>query len=393
MELRPSETAALPIAFRCGVEDVDRAARIVAGGGDRLSALHAALECDPDRQEKVLALLEHGAVSHARRLATCQRRSIRLECPDLAGGCGHDENYVPIHCDSPLCPDCASRRTGQTIEKWHSPVEAMESPTFLTLNIRNVADPVAGRERIVDALGKLRRRGIPPEGEVVRETDDGRTVRKRWCWWDDGGTPAMPWKPKLLEAGRHDLVRRLQRRYVHYEWTDVTGHHRGRKIPFSELTDGGIYGIDVKQKGPNDYNVHAHLLVDAVYIPQPALSAVWEDITGDPYVHVTSIYDRSGEGDREAALMETVGYAVKPPEFESLQDQVEFVVETKGVPLVHPFGSLHGAAEPGEGLLFCARCEVTPGWWNYCGIVDAARDNMGKGWELSDDKPPPAPAD
>jgi len=387
-ELRPSETAGLPIAFRCGVESVDRAVEMVRGGGDRLTALNAALECEGDRREKVLALLERGAVGHALRLATCGRRSVRLECPELGGGCGFDENYVPIHCDSPLCPDCASRRTGQLIEKWRSAVGRMESPTFMTLTTENVEDPVAGREEIVEAMGKLRRRGIEPEGEVIRETDDGETVRKRWCWSADGGEPAMLWKPKLLENDRHDLAREVEKRYVRYEWKDVTGWNRGRKIPFEALTDGGIYGIDVKQKGPEDFNVHAHVLVDAVYIPQPALSAVWEDITEDPVVDVRRIYDRSGQGIKEA-LEETVGYAVKPPEFESLEDQVEFVTATKGAPLVHPFGSLHGAADRNVGDLYCARCEVAPAWWNYCGVIEGDHDNMGKGWDVKGDRPPP----
>jgi hypothetical protein len=306
----------------------------------------------------------------------------------MGGGCGYEDNYVPIHCNSPLCPDCASRRTGQNIEKWKGAVKRMARPTFITATVANVEDPVAGREEIVDALGKLRRRTIPFEGSTVRETEAGERVRKRWCWWRDGGVPAERWKVRLMEDGLDDLARRLQKQYVRAEWEDVTGHHRGKAIPFSELCDGGLYGIDVKQKGPGEFNVHAHVLADLAYVPQAALSAVWEDITGDPVIDVRRIYDR-GEGSAAEVLEETVGYAVKPPEFEELEEAVEFVVETKGVPLVHPFGSLHGEAEDGAGDLLCARCEVSPPWWEYLGMVEDRRDNMGKAWEEEGDRPPP----
>jgi hypothetical protein len=264
----------------------------------------------------------------------------------------------------------------------------MDRPTFITATIANVDDPVTGRAEIVDALGKLRRRTIPFEGLTVRETEDGDRVEKRWCWWRDGGKPAERWKVRLVEDGHDDLARRLQKQYVRAEWEDATGHHRGKAIPFSELCDGGLYGIDVKQVGPDEYNVHAHVLADLAYIPQAALSSVWEDITGDPVIDVRRIYDR-GEGSAANALEETVGYAVKPPEFESLEDRVAFVEDTKGVPLVHPFGSLHGAAEDGAGELLCGRCEIAPPWWEYLGYVDERRDTMGKAWEEDGDRPPP----
>jgi hypothetical protein len=35
----------------------------------------------------------------------------------------------------------------------------------------------------------------------------------------------------------------------------------------------------MKQKGPDEYKVHLHVLADAAYIPQAALSSVWEEIT------------------------------------------------------------------------------------------------------------------
>jgi hypothetical protein len=382
-KLADPEIDALPIVFRLGVEDVDRAVRLVRGGGDRLTAIYEVMGRDDRRVEKVLALLERDEVSHALRLATCGHRSVQLECPELAGGCGHEENYVPISCGSRLCPDCTDDNMGRLIEEWKPAVSSMTHPTFATFTIENVDDAAEGREKVVEAFGRLRQRTIPFEGETRRE---GST--KRWCWWRDGGRPSDRWKVHLQEAGAHDLARRLQSEYVRYEWEDVTGHHQGRAIPFKELVDGGLYAVDVKQVGPDEFNVHLHVVMDAPYVPQAALSAVWEDLTGDPVVDLRRIYDRSGGG-IEYALAETVAYAVKSPEFESIEAAVDFVTELKGKALVHPFGSLHGAATNAAGLLRCANCEQTPSWWNYKGFVDHSIDNMGKDWDTDGDRPPP----
>jgi hypothetical protein len=393
-KLYQPEREALPLLFQMGVEDTERVHSIVAGGGDRLTAIYAALERDQERQWKVLSLLDRGDVSHAVRLASCGRRSIQLTCPEHAGGCGCEDNYVPMHCDSRLCPDCQDRKVGQNIEKYRQAVFDMDNPTFWTLTVENCEDPVAGRQEMMEALGKLRRRTIPFEGEVERESDDGSTVTKSWSWWE-GTRPGdieknhTQWKIELQSNGQHDLVRRLQREYVNYEYTNITGTHVGRNIPMDELTDGGIYGIDIKQKGVFEYNVHAHVLIDSSYIPQAALSAAWEDITGDPVVDTRRIYDRSEKESVAKVLMETVGYAVKPPQFEELDDELEFVQAAKGCPTVHPFGSLHGTGSSSGGMLLCSSCEQSPRSWEYNGICDEALDTMGKGWETDRGKDPP----
>lgn len=383
-DLTAPETAALPILFRLGVEDVHRAVRIVRGGGDRLDAIHNAMGRDEERIEKVLMLLEKDEVAHALRLAGCGQQSVQLGCPEDAGGCGSEENYVPIHCGSRLCEDCMNRRIGQTMEKWRSSVAGMEYPAFSTFTIENVEDPVAGTEEIVDAFAKLRRRTIPFEGETERQGSV-----KRWCWGSDGGKPADRWRVRLQEAGARDLAAYLESEYVRYEYEDVTGTHQGRAIPFDELVRGGLYSVDVKEVEPGEYNVHLHTVMDMPFIPQAALSAVWEDVTGDPIVDLRRIYDRSRDG-VEDALMETVGYATKAPEFESLEEMVEFTTGTKGKALIHPFGDLHGNGVEFSGLLRCGECDRTPDWWEYLGTVDERRDTMGKDWDTAGENDPPS---
>jgi hypothetical protein len=299
-----------------------------------------------------------------------------------------------MHCDSRLCSTCTDRKKGQNIEKYRSAVFEMDSPMMWTLTVENVADPISGQESMVEDLATLRRRTVPLEGSTTREASDGEgTVTKEWCWWsgtkvEDVSEDCTQWKVQLQANGQHDLVRRLEKQFVHYQWEDITGTHTGKNIPLTELIDGGLYGVDVKQKGPFEYDVHAHVLVDSAFIPQAALSSLWEDITGDPVVDVRRIYDRSSRESVAEALEETVGYATKPPEFEEIDDELDFTEGVKGCPSTHPFGSLHGAGNTEVGSLICSNCERQPFSWNHVGVVDERIDNMGKGWEDRGKDPP-----
>jgi len=368
----PGDGELLGVVFRLGVEDTDRAAGIALEAKhsvDAREALYAALEReDGERREKVLRLIEHGALGEAQRLALCGRQSVQLECPDgLAGGCGHEENYVPISCGSRLCPDCMNSQIGKKVERYGRVIEKWRDPTFYTLTMENVGDAETGTDAVVGAFGRLRRRRIAPNG-------DG------WHWHQErGDKPATGWKSRLLRNGKHDLVRHLQKQYI----------EQGRQIPVKELLKGGIYAIDVKQKGPDDWNVHLHVLADAHWIPQAALSDVWADLTGDPVVDVRRIYGR-GDGGVEGALLETVGYACKAPEFESVEDAVEYMQAMKDRRFVQSFGATHGNVPELAGQLLCSRCECTPAWWNYQGVVSDRIDNMGTvhdGESTGDDPP------
>ena len=86
---------------------------------------------------------------------------------------------------------------------------------------------------------------------------------------------------------------------------------------------------------------------------------MWEDLTGAPVLDVRRIEER-GDLDAESALSEVIGYVTKPPEFESVAEEVEDLTALKGSRLVQPFGSLHGNTPRIHGLLRCSTCECAP---------------------------------
>ena len=334
--------------------------------------LQAGISRSRERQRKILALIMADQLGHADRFAKCMRQSVQLECPLVGGGCGCEDNYVPTTCDSRLCPFCMNRRMGKAIEKYRLPIEAFDYPALLTLTMENVSDAKKGKEGIQGAFGRLRRRVIPPSGSVEIPDGEGGTKTVRWVWkmGDDDGEPAdFYWKSALCEAGEYALARRLQKRYV----------DQGKGIPFSEVIPAGLYGIDIKQQESERYHVHLHALCEMPFVPRAALVSLWQDITG------ASVIDVRRRGD---LLAETIGYVCKPPEFETVEDEVEYLVALKGSRLIQPFGELHGNIGDAPSLLECSNCGRTPSFWNYLGLVDEAHDNMTLATSRKD-RPPP----
>lgn len=341
---------------------------------DATEAIRAAISRSRDRQRKVLALIGAGEVAHAKRLALCGRRSVQLECPEIAGGCGSEDNYVPVSCDSRLCSDCMDRKMGRTVERYRGPVASFDHPTMFRLGLPNrVAgdDLDRAKDALVGAFGRLRRRVIPADGEHQG---------KRWVWSDDGGKPADHyWRSALIRAGERDLAQYWETKYI----------NQGKGIPFEEIARSGLYGVDMKQKDDGRFNVHVHVIADVPYVPQAALAAEWDAVVGAPVVDVRRI-DERGEQGAESALAEAVGYAAKAPEFASAEDEAHYLSALKGSKLIQPFGDLHGNTPRVSGLLRCTDCEMTPAYWEYLGYCDHPYDTMTVAGSGEDgDRPPP----
>lgn len=340
---------------------------------DAREALLAGISRDSERRVQVEELIRQGDPAHGKRLATCGRKSVQLECGDCGGS-----NYTPMTCDSRLCRDCMNRRMGELIGKY-APViaQSWSRPTLLTLTVPNVDDAPAGKERVQDDFGRFRRRVVPLSGE-------SKSGKKSWAWkpWMMDGPVTNPWRGQVLQGRGREFVEALEREFV--------DDRRG--IPMDRLIRGGLYGIDIKQQPNGQFHVHIHALVDMAYIPQPAIAEVWRDVTGasgeaGEIVDVRRI--QGGNRDEvEDALAEVTGYVTKPPEFESVEDEVEVMLALKGSRLVQPFGELHGKTTELMAWLVCNHCENAPDLWNYLGVVEKVEDDVEVVTE--GDRPPPA---
>ena len=370
--MNDAQQFALEMAMKAGVEDVERALDLATCSLDSSEVLSAAVASeDRRRRELIIELMGAGEVAQAKALATCGEWSVQLGCPEHGGGCGCEDNYVPISCDTRLCEACNKASIGEQVElytrlEWQNPI-------FATLTIENVTCETPeelGRavDAVTGAFGRLRRRTIPPEGEQGQ---------KRWVWRADGGRPATDyWRQELARRGHQERAGRIEEDYVTATYDRGGRTVQGKQIPFGELVDGGVYAVDIKQVSGAEFNVHLHALWDGAYIPTPALSAVWEDLTGDAVVDVRRVYDRGG-GSVEEALKEVVAYAAKAPEFETPGDSVKYLKALKGRRLVQTFGDLHGELPEREPSLLCSECEEMPAWWDFLGIVPEQLDTMG----------------
>jgi hypothetical protein len=323
---------------------------------DATEALRIAIGRSRERQAKVLELIKVDEVAHAKRLAACGRRSVQLEC----GDCGSRDNFVPISCGSRLCEDCMNQKMGRVAGQYLPVVESWRHPRMLRLSLPHRVDP-DDVEQAVDALrgafGRLRRRKVPHSG-------DG------WDW--------EPWRSILRARDEFRLAAR---------WDQE--RKQGRGIPMDEIMRAGFYGIDLKQGDDGTINVHMHVLADIPYLPQAALSELWDDLIDAPVVDIRQIEDQNGNG-RESALMEVIGYAAKPPEYENVEDEIAYFEALKGSKLIQPFGELHGNTPDGGLPMYCCQCERSPDRWRYAGTVDGRYETVGVGAAPDGDRPPPS---
>jgi len=320
---------------------------------DATEAIRESVSRSRERQEKVLELIQAGEVAHAKRLATCKRKSVQLEC----GDCGSDENYVPVSCGSRLCSDCMNEKMGRVAGQYLPVVEDWDHATMMRLSLPERVEPER-LETAVDALrgafGRLRRRKINVEADTFEK-----------------------WMGALRAVGERRLAKKLE-----------IERRNGRGIPVDDIVRSGFYGIDIKQGDNGTLNVHMHVLADIPYLPQAVLSDLWDDLIGAPVVDIRRVEQR-GQSDEETALMEVIGYAAKAPEWENTEEQVAYFEALKGSKLIQPFGELHGNTPPRDALLYCCTCERSPREWTYLGTVNGCYETAGVGSAPDGDRPPP----
>jgi hypothetical protein len=251
-----------------------------------------------------------------------------------------------------------NEKMGSVANQYLPVVKNWDHPTMVRLSLPQRVEPERV-ETAVDAIrgafGRLRRRKVQVDDETFRK-----------------------WMGVLRARGERRLAKRWEME-----------RNQGRGIPMDEIMQSGFYGIDIKQGEDGTLNVHLHILANIPYLPQSALSDLWDDLVDAPVVDIRRV-EESGGQDRESALMETVGYAAKAPEYENVEDEVAYYGALKGSKLLQPFGDLHGNTPEGGLPMFCCTCDRSPEAWKYLGVVeDGGTCTVGVGSPADGDRPPP----
>lgn len=191
-----------------------------------------------------------------------------------------------------LCAFCAARRAAKSVDKYLGTVEAVMAsqpslkPVMITLTVKN-----------------------------------GESLKERY---------------NHLKTA----YRTLQRRRKH--------HKQGRGWTEFAKVQGVIYSYEFS-KGSTGWHPHIHMVaLLSDWIDQKALSAEWQEITGDSFiVDVRRI--RPGETGLAAGMLEVFKYALKFQDLD-LPDTWHAYETLKGRRLVGSFGNLRGFTPP-ESLL------------------------------------------
>ncbi len=149
---------------------------------------------------------------------------------------------------------------------------------------------------------------------------------------------------------------------------------------------GGLWCIEIKGTKGN-YNLHIHCIIEHRWFGRPSkqeakqiqiperlnetknirskddlvqyvgkdigqitLSAIWENLTGDPVIDVRRIKSAKD------ALRYVLKYVTKPPDLEAPEDYVEFLISFFGIPMLKTFGSWFHAVILIKPRLICYQC-------------------------------------
>lgn len=140
-----------------------------------------------------------------------------------------------------------------------------------------------------------------------------------------------------------------------------------RRKFYQERVRGGLLAVELTNIG-NGWHPHAHVLLDADFLPQKKLDADWKKLTGG-MVHIKAHEPRN-------ALRYLLKYVGKAPDIyrvdqgsggfkrycrpeERDRRDAEFNAAMKGLRMVQPFGVLYGKEKPTKPVLTCVQCGST----------------------------------
>jgi hypothetical protein len=233
--------------------------------------------------------------------------------------CGAYEVH-PVSCKCRVCADCERARSARRMRAVSAIVEQVPagSRSLLTLTIRNTVELRAGLAQLDRAFASLRRRPLFRGGRCRARRRDGRPMHP--C--------AHP------------------------------GHRRDRNCPgfrHRAVAGGGRFDEVTFNLAARTWHPHAHLLLEAPYLPQQELADTWRAVTctdprhrragwcpaecdeGSPVVDIRAV--------DAGTVREAVKYVTKVAELVQGDDPVqlvEFMLATRGRRMVRGFGSFYG---------------------------------------------------
>lgn len=244
-----------------------------------------------DREEVAQALRDEGLNSKANRYLDCKEDQVVINCRD----CGNVELYDKT-CQLGVCDKCESSKKLEVFQRYRQIARHIDNPLQIEVTKKNTKD-------------------------LTKE--DLREIRDQFHELRD----------RISDLSAQEIIN-------HECWENVADSNKSRDIGIMVENGwdieikGGIYAIETKNVN-GSWNTHIHALLDVKYIPQPILSALWEDVSGDPVVHVQSV------NDTDSAISYLTKYMCKPPEIEQVEDLAVYERATHNLRLMGSFGHLY----------------------------------------------------
>jgi hypothetical protein len=200
-------------------------------------------------------------------------------------GCGM-YTFRPHSCHVRLCPDCERARSARLVARYDEIGSAMASPRLWTLTLPNVAPGAlrGGLAVLLDSLAHLRRRAIiaggPCKGQHRAVGYDDIDRGEHHAAGDDVDFCAHP--PHRKELARVGSCRCAR-------CVEVSLERAGHRVTVNgcprcnhEPVKGGVYSIEVTWSPVRgDWHPHAHVLMDAPWLPWVEVRDAWRAVTCD----------------------------------------------------------------------------------------------------------------
>lgn len=266
-----------------------------------------------DSTQTIADLLQPFNESVASRFLKCGQDFVVLECNNCKR-----LHTLSINCGLRICKSCTKKRWSK-LHKKYSPLVRSKNPktlSLLTLTIKNLVYLDSNViHRLITHFVNFRRR------TYVKNRLKGGL----WCIEIKG------------TRGNYNL-------HVHCiiesKWFNKPSMQEAKQISIPERLN----------KTKNIQSKEDLVKYSGRDIGQITLSAIWENITGDPVIDIRRIKST------KEALRYVLKYVTKPPDLEAPEDFVDFLIAFYSIPMLKTFGSFYHAVILFTPRLICYQC-------------------------------------